>query len=487
MGRIDNQVKIRGFRIELGEIEAILAQHAAVQENAVIISEPESGDKHLVAYMVPKQGHAIDNTELRLFLQERLPDYMIPKILVSLETMPLTPNGKIDHRALSQLSVTGYQLSTDTYVAPRDALELQLTSMWEEILNVRPIGVQDNFFELGGHSLLAVRLMANIQQQFGKHLPLATLFQNPTVESLASIFSQQTDSQAWAPLVAIQANGSKRPFFCIPGADGNVIYFFELARHLGQEQPCYGLQAVGLDGESVPDTRIEDMAARYIKELQTIQPQGPYLLGGHSFGSGVAFEMSQQLQQQGQEVALLAIFDAAAPGPFEQTLGLDWDETHWITDIAHILEQLLGIKLEVSYEALQSLEQQNQLSYLNEKLQQSGWLPVGADIKQLRGLVEVFKTNCQTHYVPPPKIYPTRISLFKASKIQTISDIETQVTSLTQQMRQETTWGWNKYSKDSVDIHLVPGDHFTMMTKPYVPVLAEQLKICIEQALVVCS
>jgi amino acid adenylation domain-containing protein len=483
LDRIDNQVKIRGFRIELGEIEAILAQYADIQENAVVVSESESGDKRLVAYMTAKQEHLIDNAELRKFLHARLPDYMIPNILVPLETMPLTPNGKIDHRALSQLSVTGQRATTETYLAPRDTLELQLTTIWEEILNVSPIGVRDNFFELGGHSLLAVRLMASVQQQLGKHLPLATLFQSPTVESLAGIFRQQTDAQTWAPLVAIQPNGSKPPLFCVPGAGGNVIYFFELARHLGQDQPFYALQAVGLDGESAPDTRIEDMAARYIREIQTIQPQGPYLLGGHSFGSGVAFEISQQLQQQGQEVALLAIFDTAAPAPVEQILGADWDEADWIVDIAHILEQMLGLKLAVSYEALQPLELHAQFRYLHEKLQESGWLPVGADIKQLRGLVEVFKTSCQIHYVPSPKIYPTPISLFKANEMQTVSEIETQLTSLTQQMRQKVAWGWQKYTKDSVDIHQVPGDHFTMMNQPHVQVLAEKLRACLEKVI----
>jgi len=392
--------------------------------------------------------------------------------------MQITPSGKIDKRALAQSPITGQQLASKTYLPPRDNLELQLVSIWEEVLNIRPIGVKDNFFELGGHSLLAVRLMANIQQQFEQHLSLATLFQTPTVESLAAILREQKDSPAWSPMVAIQPHGSKPPFFCVPWAGGNVIYLLELARQLGQEQPFYGLQAVGLDGEAEPDTRIEDMAARYIREIQTIQPQGPYLLGGHSFGSGVAFEMAQQLQRQGQEVALLAIFDTAAPEPFE--LGADWAEADWIVDIAHILEQMLGLKLEVSHATLQNLAAEEQLNYLHEKLQDSGWLPVGADIKQLRGLVEVFKANCQTYYAPAEKIYPTRISLFKASEMQTASEIETQLTSLTQQMRQEVAWGWQKYAKGSVDVHLVAGDHFTMMAKPHVSKLAEELKSCIE-------
>jgi acyl carrier protein len=182
------------------------------------------------------------------------------------------------------------------------------------------LGIHDNFFELGGHSLLAVRLMAEIQQQFGKNISLATLFQGATIEQLANILRQQTDSQAWSPLVAIQPHGSKPPFFCMPGSGGNVIYFHQLARHLGTEQPFYALQARGVDGKSAPFTRVEDMADYYLKAIQTVQPQGPYLLGGHSFGVIVAFEMAQQLHRQGQKVARLAILDLPALLPERQPM-----------------------------------------------------------------------------------------------------------------------------------------------------------------------
>jgi len=401
---------------------------------------------------------------------------MVPSAFVTKESLPLTPNGKIDRRALSQLSVSNYQLSEKTFVAPRTPDEELLAGILASVLGIERVGVHDNFFELGGHSLLAVSLLAQIEQQFGKHMPLSALFQGATIAELAILLNPSTNTtDPWAPLVAIQANGSKQPFFCVPGAGGNVLYYHQLARHMGKEQPFYGLQAVGLDGETAPDTRVEDMAARYIKEIQTVQPQGPYLLGGHSFGSWVALEMSKQLQLKGEKVARLTIFDTTVP--FNQPLGIDWDEAQWITDVAHIVGRLLGIELEISYAELQLLETQAQLNYLHEILEQNGW-PIS--IKQLQALVKIFKANCQTNYVPQD-IPATSISLFKASDIPLLTQTSAQMETFTQPLKQETSWGWSQYADGSVDIHVVPGDHHTMMNQPNVQVLAEKLREFLEK------
>jgi len=479
LGRIDNQVKIRGFRIELGEIEAALGQYPFVKETAVIVHEDSQTDKRLVAYLVPHQGQVIENAELRGFLTERLPDYMIPPVFVTQEALPLTPNGKIDRQALSLLSVDRLKLSEDTFVAPRDALELQLAQIWEEILNVRPIGLRDNFFDLGGHSLLAVRLMVTVGR-FKNNLPLAALFQGPTIEQLAALLRQdeETDALLWSPLVALQPNGSKPPFFCVPGEGGNVIYFYELARSLGQDQPFYGLQAVGLDGQSKPYTSIEEMAARYIQEIQTVQPEGPYLLGGHSFGNQVAFEMSQQLQQQGHEVALLAIIDTFAPHILSDQPGMIWEEeAQWIVDVAETIEHWLGQPLEVSSEVLQPLDADEQWNYFRERLVMANVFPPDVDMEPIRGLVGIFKANRQIRYTPPQDFFPTRIALFRASEAMEGSEEEA-----LSEMRQEPTWGWSLFAAEPVIINVVPGDHITMLNPPHVQVLAEQLKVCFEQA-----
>jgi pimeloyl-ACP methyl ester carboxylesterase len=191
--------------------------------------------------------------------------------------------------------------------------------IWQQVLAMQGIGVRDNFFDLGGNSLLAIKLFYEINQAFDKNLPLATLFAAGTIESLAKILHPQTALNAtvptaWSSLVPIQPQGDKPPFFCIHGLGGEVLSFRELAMHLGAEQPFYGLQPQGLDGKQPLHNRIEDMATQYIREIQTLQPQGPYFLGGYSFGGIVAFEMAQQLQRQGQKVALLAMLDSSLPG-----------------------------------------------------------------------------------------------------------------------------------------------------------------------------
>jgi amino acid adenylation domain-containing protein len=413
--------------------------------------------------------------KLRQALEEKLPSYMVPSDFVLLMSLPLTPNGKIDRRALSQLSVS-YQLSDKTFVAPRTPDEELLAGIWASVLNVERVGVHDNFFELGGHSLLAVSLLAQIEQQFGKYLPLAALFQGATIAELARLIKPSTDTtNQWAPLVAIQPNGSKRPFFCVAGAGGNVLYFHQLARLLGEEQPFYGLQAVGLDGKTAPDTRVEDMASRYIQEIQAVQQQIPFLLGGYSFGADVALEMSKQLQLKGQKVARLFIFDSTVP--LNQPIGLDWDEAQWTTDITRIIERLLNKKLNLSLTDFQQLEPTAQVDLLHKTLADNDW---AISKKQLYGLLKTFKANCQAEYVPQD-IQSVPITLFIAEKMitETASGLEMEL--LREPLKQQADWGWSQYTSGPVDIHVVPGDHYTMMSQPHVQVLAEKLRECLDK------
>ncbi|MCK5662769.1 MAG: amino acid adenylation domain-containing protein, partial [Thiotrichaceae bacterium] len=480
VGRIDNQVKIRGFRIELGEIETVLGQHPSVQDNAVIIQNTLKKDKRVVAYIVQHPKQVIEKTEIRAFLKERLPDYMIPLFFVILEALPLTQTGKIDRQILSQLSVEGSHFS-ESFVAPRDTLELQLTQIWEDVLNIHPIGIHDNFFELGGHSLLAVSLMAQIEQLVNKTLSLAILFEGATIEQLANILRQQSATQSWSSLVAIQPNGSKPPFFCIPGAAGNVIYFYEFSRLLGTEQPFYGLQAVGLDGESEPHTCIEEMAAHYIKEIQTVQPHGPYLLGGHSLGAFIALEMSFQLQKQGEVVALLTIFDQPIPQLSSAAKTTNWDDAQYLMFLADLIESMLGQKLNIAYDILQSLEKEEQFRYFYERLKKIKAVSQNGNIKEFYGLVKVLQMGFQTgqSYKPEMTLKIPRIALLRTT--DTIVERDKKDFFLVDQ--NEPCWGWDQFSVKTVAIHLVPGDHITMMTPPHVQTLTEKLNICFEQAL----
>lgn len=312
LGRTDNQVKIRGFRIELEEIENVLRGHPAVQDAVVVAHRDAYGSNSLDCHIVARIPFAGDMAEVRRYLAERLPDYMLPSIIVELESLPLNSNGKVDRKALPEA-----QLARNTTVEPRTPLEAQLLKFWEQVLDVQGIGIRDNFFELGGHSLLAVRLFSRLEKVFGP-LPLSMLFQEPTVEQMAARLSERGFVPQWRSLVPIQAGGSRPPLVLVPGIGGNVICYAGLAQLLGPEWPVYGLQSLGLDGREAPLTRIEDIAAHFIKEIQTVQSEGPYYLGGVCMGGIVAFEMAQQLRSRGHDVALLALMETWPPEAIER-------------------------------------------------------------------------------------------------------------------------------------------------------------------------
>ena len=307
IGRIDNQVKIRGFRIELGEIEAMLAQHPGVRENVVLAREDVPGDKHLVAYILPDRNQQLTTAELRSFLQDKLPNYMMPGIFVMVSEMPLTANGKIDRRALPATDLTDSQREV-TFVAPRDAIEIRLTKIWSKIFGIKQIGLRDNFFELGGHSLLAVRLFAAIEKSFKQRIPLAKIFEAPTIEQLAEILRQEGVSTQHSSVVSIQPQGHKSPFFCVHSGYGEILLYQNLGFRLDPDRPVYGLLAKGVDGNIAPVTDIEAMASYYVEEIQAIQPEGPYFLGGVCIGGTIALEMARQLQAKGENVPVVAVF-----------------------------------------------------------------------------------------------------------------------------------------------------------------------------------
>ncbi|VAW42379.1 hypothetical protein MNBD_CHLOROFLEXI01-5240 [hydrothermal vent metagenome] len=211
LGRIDYQVKVRGFRIELGEIETALRGHTAVQEALVLAREDVPGDKRLVAYLLSSNGSTPSPTNLRHFLQETLPDYMLPNAFVPLEAFPISPNGKVDRKALPAPSQEVVSRES-SYTAPTTEREALFVTIWEEILNVKRVGIHDNFFTLGGHSLLATRLFAQIDKRIVKGLPITLLFQYPTVAQLAAVIEQKRPSDAWSALVPIKEGGTRPPF-----------------------------------------------------------------------------------------------------------------------------------------------------------------------------------------------------------------------------------------------------------------------------------
>jgi len=451
LGRVDNQVKIRGFRIELGEIEAVLNTHPQIQQSVVVAQEDIPGNKRLVAY-VSTSDESLTINQLREFIKQKLPEYMVPNAFVTLNSLPLTPNGKIDKKALP---APDKEIARSAeYVAPRTAIELQLTQIWSSVLNITPVGVKDNFFTLGGHSLLAVRLMSQIQQHFQVNLPLINLFQSPTIEQLAQLLNSSTDSLPWSVLVPIKSNGNQPPLFCIHPGGGNVLCYQDLAYHLNSEQPFYGLQSVGLNPKNQTHTSIEQMATHYIQELQTVQPNGPYFLSGWSLGGLIAFEIAQQLSHQGEQIALLALLDTYHPSIASQEL----------EDNAALLVGLLGEDLNLCLEQLRQFEPQEQLIYVVEQAKQRNLVSQNFDLAQAHHLLRIFKLNVQAGKNYKPQYYSGSIVLFKAS--ETDADLE---------------FAWSEVV-EHIETNVVPGTHRNMLTPPYVQTLVEKLQQSLEQA-----
>lgn len=329
VGRKDNQIKIRGYRVEPDEVEAVLNQHPDVREAAVAVNANTSGEKSLVAYIVPNDiaqqvdrsedaqseislSTTLDLSQLREFFKGKLSDFMIPSVFMILSEFPLTSSGKINRPAL-QGTLAKQLPSNIPLVAPRDSLERQLANLWEEALHISPIGVYDDFFDLGGHSLLAVSLFDDIQKLTGQKLPLSTLFEMPTIAQQAKILGRKELTTHHSSLVAIQPKGIKPPLFLVPPAGGTGLGFRKLAHHLGQDQPIYTFEPFAQVGIELPHTSVEEIAAYYVHELRELQPDGQYRLGGMCFGGHVAWEMAYQLEQEGIAVDTLLMLDPAPP------------------------------------------------------------------------------------------------------------------------------------------------------------------------------
>jgi amino acid adenylation domain-containing protein len=310
VGRADDQVQIRGFRVELGDVRAALAAHPDVADAVVVIGDDPSGDPRLVAYVVAGEGEMPSTHDLMAFMRQRVPGHMVPSAFVEIAAIPRTPNGKLDRRALPAPAVPLEQGGE----AARDSLEHLLVELWQEVLGRSPVGIHDNFFDLGGYSLLATRLFALIEDATGQRIPVATLFQAPTIAELAETIRNAGWETQWSSLVPISPGGSRIPLFYVTPYLISVLQLAHLGEELGADQPLYGLQPRGLDGSVEPDERIEDMAAHYISEIRSVQPHGPYLVGGHCAGSWVGFELARQLEAAGEEVAGVLLVDLGPPG-----------------------------------------------------------------------------------------------------------------------------------------------------------------------------
>jgi amino acid adenylation domain-containing protein len=457
LGRADHQVKVRGYRIELGEIESVLRSLSDVRDAVVLANLDSRGLPQLTAYVVRAAAlgtaTSVTSVELREQLRQRLPDYMVPSAFVTLAEIPLTPNGKIDRKALPAVD-DSRPTTVESYVAPRDLVEFQLVRLWEELLPVRPIGVRDNFFTLGGHSLVAVRLVLRIEQELGKKLPVRAVFHGATVEHLAALLRQGTVK---VPRLVQLRSGCKLPFICVHPAGGSISNYLNLAQHLDPDQPLYALQASGMDQDELAHETIEAMAADYLSAIHEAGIEGPYVLSGWSMGGVVAYEMARQLRAEGKEVAGLSLIDSIVPSP---DMAKNLDELALLVGFA----QTIGLRVDsVSPDEISELSTEDKLTLLLNHAQQEHLLPLEVQLPDIQRYFNVYRANIRafSNYVPQPQ--RVRITLFKA---------EDRVT----QNGKDRALGWDALTEEEVEVHVVPGNHYTLLAEPNVKILAEHLQ-----------
>uniref|UniRef100_UPI003985309B non-ribosomal peptide synthetase n=17 Tax=Burkholderia pseudomallei TaxID=28450 RepID=UPI003985309B len=454
IGRADFQVKIRGFRIELGEIEACLLEHGALAQ-AAVLARDDGGDggKTLVAYYVPRTGHEDGAPALRAHLAARLPEYMVPAAYVRLPAMPLTPNGKLERRALPAPDERSY-VRRD-YAAPQGEIETTLARIWAELFGIERVGRHDGFFELGGHSLLAVRMVARVHDVLGVEVPLRALFADPVLHVFASAVARASTRQASSNLVAFRSAGTAAPLFFIHSGLGEIGFVGDLLPGIAPEIPVYGFAAVGFLAGETPHATIEEMAAQYVDAMRRVQPHGPYRLAGWCAGGNIAFEMAHQLIAADETVEFLCMIDSPTSAPIDRSV------------TACVLARIPDDIPEALRTRLHALGDAFDVRGMLHACQAAGMLPIDlpTGLMERHVAVQYAIKHAKLNYVPPR--LPVDVIHFVA--------------------QDEPMWrngwamdGWHDVA-DRVICLPASGDHMTMVAAPH----AEQLGRRITEALAV--
>ena len=439
LGRADAQLKIRGYRVEPGEVAVTLRTHPHIRDAAVVAEEDGRGGKRLVAAVVLREQSLVSCSDVQAYLRDRLPEFLVPARLKIWDRLPLTPNGKLDHRALCQREI---EVSVPT-ADPEDALQQVLLRLYREILSAPELGIDDDFFASGGDSLAAMELVARAERELRVPFNVELLLQRRTVALLSQAIEQ--GSTASSPLVALQPRGQGAPFFCVHPAGGNALAYLPLARAWSSTRPLYGLQFVP---EQSPGESVESLAASYIESIQKVQPKGPFLLGGWSYGGTVAYEMACQLVAAGEAVQTTILIDAGVLYSLAVMRGL--------------LPQDVGI-----FDILR-MDADAQFDCMRGPCTSAGLIPQDASADIQRQILQIVMANMRSliDYRHPP--YSGRVTLLLGREplVQTRHD-----------PRRE----WRKLCRE-VQAHDIPGNHLTLVREPNTYYLADVLSRCLDAA-----
>ena len=453
LGRIDNQVKLRGFRIELEEIEAEIRAHSGVHTACVQLVEYGPDDQRLIAYF--RGARELSTTQLREFLRQRLPAYMLPSEFIPLDWVPMTVNGKIDRKALDAIRIEFEgRPSIGTGEAAGDSQQAQIGAIWQKHLKVRSIGSSDNFFDLGGHSLLAARMCAEIERMIGRNIPLSTLIENPSLGRFAASIHDLPQGD-WPGLVPIRTTPGAPSLFIAHGLGSNLLLFRTLAEELDGNYSVYGIQLTAAPNAALNELSLEAFAARYVEAILQVDPTGPYYLAGHSLGGLLAFEIASQLRAAGREVQLLALLDAKFRGPLrfesaaaEQKAAFENAVRHWHKKLSRLAAggMVDAVRRKVLYNKLMF-----KVWALRKTYREGSFHP------QIFGLDPYIALFAERYYPQPVEVDAV---LFSAED---------------QLSPESVVQGWSQVIRGRVEVQRVPGSHQTIFTRPHVSVLAREL------------
>jgi len=468
LGRADTQVKVRGFRIEPAEVELAVMRQAERQPGirgvAVVARDRNGADAFLAAFLTGDRD-AVDFSELRKALRAELPDYMVPSHFVWVDALSLTPSGKRDDAALRAIPLA--QELTVEHVPPRDDYEQMLAELLAELLNVHSVGIRDDFFALGGTSLTAMRLVLTIEKRYGVGIPIAALIETPTIEGLAERLRARSAVLEFEPLVAIRTGGDRPPLFLVHPLGGHVLCYLPLARILPAGRPVYALQAAGSDQGSRPILTIEEMAAEYLTAVRRVQPEGPYVLGGWSFGGFVAYEMARQLRAVDPEsVEHLIVLDSITIRrdrdvrfPEDALLQFFYWELVWF-ERSHGEVEPLPAELTVD----------EKLDHIVERAISTGVLPSGTSRATVRRLYELFRANWRALIGYRPEVTDADVTLLRAdgplpASLKPMHDAAGTLYG-------DPKNGWQHWTTGKLEVIDVPGDHLILMKEPHVGAVA---------------
>jgi amino acid adenylation domain-containing protein/non-ribosomal peptide synthase protein (TIGR01720 family) len=447
IGRMDDQLKIRGFRVELGEIEHCLSGYKGVKQSVVIVvKEKDQGNKRLVGYITEQRSESVKIEELMAYVKKQLPEYMVPILITKLKSLPLTVNGKIDKKALPELDLKRLTVESG-YIKPSTPEQIALVNIWEDVLGVKRVGVSDNFFDLGGHSLAALQIMAQIYKILAVEIDIRVLFDAPSIaklsdkiqrikEGLRSYDKQLTTvlgKKTSNPVITLRHGGDKTPLFLIHPIGGTVFCYIPLVRYLAKNRPIYAVQDPGIEAKALLFDNFKELALFYIQAIKSIQKYGPYYIGGSSYGGNVSAEIARQMQKQGEEVLFVPIMDGWAIYPNRVYEDKGWFEANLTNQYKMLQKTLPGFKVP---NLLFELHWQRNQMFLRYKM---------------------------------PKLYDINLTLFKAAEtMDVLKEGEAKHNH------------WQIFSQRLIDLHMIPGDHGTMLVEPNVQLLAQKIDECMD-------